>query len=197
MDSLRVVLTGFGRFHGIEDNPTSRMVPVLKERLAKMPGVEVVLCEVLEVSAQECLRFFKRTKKSCKDAVFVHLGVAAGRTEMCLEQCAYNNADFRCPDERGWNPEEVPIEGAGTDIDKCLTSPLPLSDICANLQGRFDAVRTSDDAGRFICNFIYYQSLMRGNNAVFVHVTPFDVIPMDAQLEFLTALIEQLRDARS
>jgi pyroglutamyl-peptidase len=192
----RIVLPGFGRFHGVDDNPTSRMVPLLKDLLADVPGVEVVMCEVLEVSAQECLRFFKRVE-GCQDAVFVHLGVAVGRSEICLEQCAYNNADFRCPDEQGWSPEKLPIEGAHTHIDQCRRSPLPLDAICANMQADgFEAVRTSDDAGRFLCNFIYYQSLMRGLQALFVHVTPFDVIPMDEQLELLTALIAKIRDTK-
>ncbi len=192
----RIVLTGFGRFNGVNDNPTALMVPKLKEIAAKLPGVEVAACEVLEVSAIECLRFFRGMQPDDKDPIFVHLGVASTRTEICLEQCAYNNADFRCPDERGWNPLQVPIEGEGTAVTLCRRSPLPLEAICAALKSRFQVVRISDDPGRFLCNYCFYLSLMRGYRAVFVHVPPFEAIPMERQLEILTALIEQLRDTK-
>jgi len=191
----RIVLTGFGRFNGVADNPTSRMAPKLMELAAKLPGVEMVTCEVLEVSALECLRFFRRVKPD-KEAIFVHLGVASSRTEICLEQCAYNNADFRCPDERGWNPIQLPIEGERTPVTLCRRSPLPLEAICANLKKRFEVIRVSDDPGRFLCNYCFYQSLLRGYRALFVHVPPFEAIPMERQLEILTALIEQLRDTK-
>ncbi len=191
--TCRVVLTGFGRFQGVDDNPTSRLVPRLQELLPAVPGVELVVSDVLEVSAVECLRFLDK-HKAHRECVYVHLGVASSRTEVCLEECAYNMADFRCPDEKGWAPCEFPIERS-FDTDKCRKSQLPLSAICAKLQTEFgEQVRMSDDAGRFLCNYIFYNSLARGLQSVFVHVPPFEAIPMREQLRIVCALIAHIRD---
>ena len=50
---------------------------------------------------------------------------------MSLEQCAFNDADFRCPDERGWCPVKLPITQAlplgsvlETDIPRRIVGPL-------------------------------------------------------------------------
>jgi pyroglutamyl-peptidase len=102
---MSFVVTGFGRFQGVDKNPTTELVPALVERL-KSQGIEVVDSAVLEVSAIEALRFFRKHEQSPNKAtVFLHLGVASNRSVLSLERCAFNDADFRCPDERGWTPK--------------------------------------------------------------------------------------------
>jgi hypothetical protein len=59
-----------------------------------------------QVSALEALRFVGKHVGE-NECVFVHLGVAATRTIVSLEQCAFNEADFRGPDERGWCPAKL------------------------------------------------------------------------------------------
>ena len=41
--------------------------------------------------------------------VYLHLGVAANNTKFKIETTAWNEASFRVPDERGWEPASQPI----------------------------------------------------------------------------------------
>lgn len=53
---------------------------------------------------------------------------------------------------------------------------LPVDEICARVQRRAPLpVRTSNDAGRFLCEYIYYQSLfIDRKRTVFIHIPDAD-----------------------
>lgn len=57
-------------------------------------------------------------------------------------------------------------------------------------------VMTSDDAGRFVCNYVYYHSLRfsekNGTKSVFVHVPLFSTINAETQMQFVASLLEVL-----
>jgi pyroglutamyl-peptidase len=117
--------------------------------------------------------------------VFLHLGVNYRGKKFHLEQCAYNDATFRVPDERGYQPQGLCIigdtalmkEGMSGDYNssvdaaakketvhkfgKCYKTTLALREICSKLQENGDSqpVCVSNDPGRFVCNFTYCLSL--------------------------------------
>ena len=55
-------------------------------------------------------------------------------------------------------------------------------------------VMISDDAGRFVCNYVYYHSLRfaaaKGHKSLFVHVPLFSTIDEETQMRFVTSLLE-------
>ena len=57
----------------------------------------------------------------------------------------------------------------------------------------FDVVEP-DDAGRFVCNYVYYHSLrfaeQKGQKSLFVHVPLFSKINEDTQMQFVVSLLE-------
>ena len=57
-------------------------------------------------------------------------------------------------------------------------------------------VMESYDAGRFVCNYVYYQSLRHalnyGTKSLFVHVPLFLIIDQERQLQFVAALLRVL-----
>lgn len=57
-------------------------------------------------------------------------------------------------------------------------------------------VGTSDDAGRFVCNYVYYHSLrfaeQKGHRSLFVHVPLFSKIDEDTQMQFAASLLEAI-----
>lgn len=59
----------------------------------------------------------------------------------------------------------------------------------------FDAV-ISDDAGRFVCNYVYYHSLRfaeeKGHKSLFVHVPLFSRIDEETQMSFVASLLEAI-----
>lgn len=55
---------------------------------------------------------------------------------------------------------------------------------------------TSDDAGRFVCNYVYYHSLRFAEQnmmkSLFVHVPLFLTIDEETQMQFVASLLEVL-----
>ena len=115
--------------------------------------------------------------------VLLHLGVDYNATQFKLEQCAYNDATFRVPDERGYQPHCECIllsvddnENSGSRMEassssgdhhhpswgKCLRTTIDLLSLCNELHRCTDEnVIISTDPGRFVCNYTYYLSLDR------------------------------------
>lgn len=54
----------------------------------------------------------------------------------------------------------------------------------------------SDDAGRFVCNYVYYHSLrfaeQKGHKSLFVHVPLFSRINEETQMRFVASLLEAI-----
>lgn len=78
----------------------------------------------------------------------------------------------------------------------CFQSNLPVEEITKELAKRGYEVMTSDDAGRFVCNYVYYHSLrfaeQNGIKSLFVHVPLFFTIDEETQMQFAASLLEVL-----
>lgn len=129
-----------------------------------------------------------------------------------LEQNAFNEANFRIPDDDGWKPkhEKISVE---KELGLKLSTDLNVKNTRDGLiQKGFD-VCISGDAGRFLCNYIYWESLNMltaveeegptnndgGNDPIdcnlhslFVHFPNFEYIPMDVQVAFTMELLESI-----
>jgi hypothetical protein len=57
--------------------------------------------------------------------IWLHFGVHAGSQQFALESTAYNCADFRCPDQRGWSPRNESILPACAAQELCTGLDLP------------------------------------------------------------------------
>ena len=179
--SLRplLILTGFGPFHGVTDNPSMCIINELTSSgfAERLPGFEVML-RTLEVSVEHCHDFYDQLAAATtaesdgysnsgdedyitRPTLIVHVGVDGGAQTIKLEQTAYNDMTFRCADERGFQPL-----GQSIDPKKAFNAPsssaLPLSAVCDKLnatEGCAGMVALSQDAGRFLCNYTYYKAL--------------------------------------
>lgn len=82
------------------------------------------------------------------------------------------------------------------DIYNIVQTSLPVEEITKALAKKGYDVMTSDDAGRFVCNYVYYHSLrfaeQNGSKSLFVHVPLFSTIDQDTQMQFAAALLEVL-----
>jgi len=205
-------VTGFGRFAGVESNPTTILMEYLPIHLRDHPltyNAEVASFTVLETSGVGSLfgladRLQKNKAMNWKEndvkVVWLHFGVDASADSFSLERVAWNEADFRSPDERGWNPRNQIIIPDYQTTAHCLGTTLPVEQLRDRLQAKKFSVQMSDNPGRFICNWLYFHSLhfatMNSSSDVslFVHVPPFTEISKEKQLTFARELIDELTD---
>ena len=208
-------VTGFGAFSGVEDNPSKHIVQELKNSGFCCGNFQQIHFSILEVSVEHCSQIHaKFAETGGQNSVFVHIGVDSKAKSVKLEQCAYNNMTFRVPDVCGYQPQDVKICSEST-LDCPIYTELPLSKICEDLNvtypdgsistgGDDDAadkvslVQLSQDPGRYLCNYTYYQALQHQKSAgrpiyaLFVHVPPFDVIPQERQVALVRSLLERI-----
>ncbi len=195
--SVAVHLTGFGRFRGVEDNPSCHLARGLAASMieaVKDPRIHIASSRVVEVSmpaADAALaEIFEGVPYDDSCVIIVHLGVAASAKCFHVEQQAANDCTFRCPDESGLQPQGQSICEALAH-GSFLSTPLSLPDIAARLHEKWHSqVELSCDAGRFLCNYIYYRSLQRAASrkrcySVFIHVPLHAVADAQQQADFV------------
>lgn len=161
--------------------------------------IDIQSCEVYEVSAEATTQGLKKIQspKDPKDNVkyiFIHFGVNESETELRLEQCSYNEADFRIPDQRGYQPIQQPIY-PDMPLGEPLNSNMDVDRLLTYLQNRKHKVVKSYEPGRFVCNYIYTKSLYFTQSTVnqhslFVHVPLFENISEKDQLHFVVDLLD-------
>ncbi|KAK9195084.1 hypothetical protein WN943_003202 [Citrus x changshan-huyou] len=208
--AVTIHVTGFKKFHGVSENPTETIVSNLREYMKKkgMPkGLILGSCNILETAGHGAVAPLYQTLQSAiseKDSesansrriIWVHFGVNSGATRFAIEQQAVNEATFRCPDEMGWKPQKVPIFPADGEISRVRETSIPVEEITRTLTKKGYEVITSDDAGRFVCNYVYYHSLrfaeQNGTKSLFVHVPLFLTIDEETQMQFAASLLEVL-----
>ncbi|KAL7550483.1 hypothetical protein ACHAWF_013706 [Thalassiosira exigua] len=227
--SVRFVVTGFGPFRGVPDNPTSVLIGRLRDggdRVGSLGGTRVF--ETSAEHVRETLDAIYGGLKSsegsgegigesggkgsvgatgAKKMILLHLGVNYRGRQFQLEECAYNDATFRVPDERGYQPDRQCVlededQTEPREWGRCLTTSLDVCQLCSDLQKTEESVVASRDPGRFVCNYTYCLSLDRcytankdsncQYHALFVHVPPFDVITEKRQLDFVLNLMEAI-----
>lgn len=205
---VTIHVTGFKKFHGVSENPTETIVSNLTEYVKKEgspKGLVLGSCSILETAGQGALVALYQTLRSAiseqdtsnsSRTIWLHFGVNSGATKFALEHQAVNEATFRCPDEMGWKPQKVPIIPSDGGIAHIRETSLPVEEITKALAKKGYEVMTSDDAGRFVCNYVYYHSLrfaeQNGIKSLFVHVPLFLTIDEETQMQFAASFLEVL-----
>lgn len=208
---MEVHVTGFGPFEGVPINPTTTLAESVREEegVGSVQILKVAVAEadsdLEELLAQVALPIGSEasTEEKGRNTIVLHMGVAGKAKAFRLESRGYNEANFRVPDENGVVMEHAPIDPSeATDV--WHSSMLDVDALCVALRGDMpalgldpDQVVVSHDAGRFLCNYVYFRSLSaarRSSNlhALFLHVPPVDVVPIDLQLLFVKTLIQHL-----
>ena len=221
------VITGFGPFAGVPNNPTAKLISRLHDIKPMLldDGMHIRETHILDTSADAAKHGIQGIySRLCKDnlnneystkdvIVMLHLGVNYRGKKMQLEQCAYNDATFRVPDNNGYQPQKICILGNSSTFGQCLRTTLDVDEICMELQLQGQpSCCVSQDPGRFVCNYTYCLSLdqcqsandalkkneqeytkqIEGCHSLFLHVTPFDEISEDDQLRFIVNLLKAI-----
>lgn len=187
----RVLVTGFGAFPGAPVNPTEALVREVAPQSAQFSGLCDLATALLDVDYRALpARLDAIGAAGCPD-IAIHFGLSAAATGFRLERTARNEIRPNAPDNAGFVPERPTIcDGADG-----YAATLPLEDIRDALAARGLPVDFSDDAGGYLCNFLFYHSRAGLCDAFcpgmsgFIHVPPFPG-PMAPHGLLLDSLVE-------
>lgn len=175
--TIRLLVTGFTPFPGAPVNPTAHLIRHF-ETNPPLAGRDVELrLSVLPVDYAEAIPALERAAAGFDPHVAVHFGLANGASGFRLERLARNAVVASRPDNAGIIPKASVI----SDQRGHVPSGLPLVRIADALTAHGHTVEWSDDAGGYLCNYLFYHSaagLCRGIAAPvggFVHVGAVDV----------------------
>ncbi len=175
----KTVVTGFGAFGSNSSNPTERIAGILGKR-------EDTEAYVLPVVYDRCCDSIRNGAAS----VFLHLGLAASRSEITVERYAYNEKKASVPDNDGISYSGEEIIPASPAV---LETPFDTERIVSALNSTGIKASVSSDPGRYVCNCVYYNSLALGRKALFVHLPTEENLPVAKALEAVEKIIGELR----
>ncbi|WP_175492491.1 hypothetical protein [Methylocapsa palsarum] len=168
---IRILVTGFGSFPGVPQNPTARLVAALARQRARFVrlGVDLHLC-VLPVTYFGAPETMEALISSLRPHAVLHFGYAVRRRAVCVETRALNHASVLRADANGSSPSRASIDEAPF----VAVSALPYRRIAVSFRRAGLKSAVSIDAGDYVCNHIFLRSLMamKTGAAGFVHIPP-------------------------
>ena len=150
---IRALLTGFGPFGSVTDNPSQRIV----ESLSQTPpdGCELNT-RIFPVSYRLVSAALPALLIERSPQLLLMLGVAVGESRFRLEEMGHNRTDAAACDCEGrrWTEAAIVHEGA----DFYLTG-FVLTMLRDRLNEMGFPAYISDSPGSYLCNFAYYHAL--------------------------------------
>jgi len=176
-----IVVTGFGRFPGVTDNPSHALIDALRETPDLLPGDAA--CRLIEVSYAAVPPALDAILAD-PPAALVMTGFSRRATGLRLETRAHDHRSPEHEDAFGLRPQ------AGEAIRHYMEqvrADLPAISGTVARSG-IDCV-LSDDAGAYVCNQTYHTALSRiaardlPTLAVFVHIPAIAGTPLAGESE--------------
>ncbi|KAI95506.1 peptidase C15 [Rhodomicrobium udaipurense JA643] len=167
---VRVLVTGFGPFPGVPHNASETLVRLLAMQAAFRTAEIELSTAVLPVSWATAHEATKSAVATFAPDAVLHFGVSRRATAFEIESRAVNISGPR-PDAHGHTLPPMPLVRAGAPHLTPTLAPLHL--IRALRRANVPA-ELSRNAGRYLCNALYYRSLARegdgGPLAAFIHM---------------------------
>ena len=176
---MRILITGFGPFPGAPFNPSAALAKALaRRRRPALAGIERST-HVFATTYASVDRDLPKLLKQNPDIVLM-FGVAGRRRQLCIETRARNAVSLLFPDASGHRPHRGVIRRGGP---AALAGNAPFARLAGAAGPR---VRLSRDAGRYLCNYVYWRGLeqVRGTRPLvqFVHIPPVSTKPRRRRL---------------
>jgi len=191
---MRLLITSFGPFANFKVNPSNEVMSLLTRRLVTEEMRHPIDYETLEVSYAGVDLFLKKIEKKSYDYI-LHLVVATHDAMLRLETRARNECSGA--DVLGVAPVTREIRAKSADLPTNCSMDL----IQKFTENHPRMVRISDDAGTFLCNYIYYNSLQAygaRSKVLFIHIADYmnnpDAIHAADQAEIVSSFIRELID---
>uniref|UniRef100_A0A2A4JEV0 Pyroglutamyl-peptidase I n=1 Tax=Heliothis virescens TaxID=7102 RepID=A0A2A4JEV0_HELVI len=168
LQPTRVLITGFGPFRDVPYNISWPGVLRMDKNRIECENNVILLRNKINVDYDEVDSRVPELWRTFKPHLAIHVGVAENET-FRLETHA-RNANYRIPDKDNKLPRSEAIVPGGCPVIHTIFN---VTRICEEFNKNPPASRLgasiSENAGLFICEYIYYSSLLRGPT-LFVHV---------------------------
>jgi pyroglutamyl-peptidase len=182
-----VLVSGFGPFLDVVANPSG----LVADALSGDPGVHGIVLPVSFVRSAQALDAALRGMPR-RPRALLGLGVHRGVT-LRVERGARSQLESRSPDVDGMRGATLALAGAA--LLETVCDVRRLADRLRELD--VAPVEISGDAGGYVCERMYRHMLELGESsgvpAVFLHVPPLEVLPLEAQVRAARLLLAELR----
>jgi len=167
---MRVLLAGFGPFPGAPLNPSAAVAQALARRrrpaLADLDRSLHVFPTAYAAVDHDLPKLF-----ADKPDIILIFGLAGRRRQICIETRARNALTVLFPDASGQRPSTGVIEAGRTEA---LLGRAPFHHLLCAARANNVPIRLSRDAGRYLCNYVYWHALKRalphGTLVQFIHI---------------------------
>jgi pyroglutamyl-peptidase len=150
---MKVLVTGFEPFGGDTANASADAVAALA---ASWTGPDELVTAVLPVEFDEVRAadgpLLRLLDEHTPDVVLA-VGLAAGVTQVRVEQVAINLMDARIPDNGGAQPVDAPVAVGGPDA---RFATLPVKAAVAAVRAAGIPAGVTYSAGTYVCNATFY-----------------------------------------
>ena len=191
--NLKIYISGYGPFMNVVENPSQKLVEYIIENKNKLnPKCEIIYHTVFDVSVDyvknnisNCHNIIKESKNENDLHLIIHFGVSKESKEINLECRAQNYIKDYV------NLDCVIVENSNDHFCK-----LDL-DLISNKLNEKHKVKTSLDAGTYLCNFVYFTSCQKFENhnnviPVFIHIPCFDEVCLEDCSRFFFDFIQEV-----
>ena len=165
-----VLITGFGRFPGAPFNP-SRPLALAKRRRPAFADLDRTV-HIFETSYAAVDRDLPKLIARHKPDIVLMFGLAARTRFVRVETHARNARSILFPDVSGHRADERAIARG----KPALTGRAPFWRLLGAARAARVPTRTSRDAGRYLCNYVYWRALEASRSgtplAQFIHIPP-------------------------
>ncbi|MCF6228028.1 MAG: pyroglutamyl-peptidase I [Planctomycetes bacterium] len=176
----KLLLTGFEPFGDWQSNPSFDALKFAADAgLFDAPDLAVEIAEI-PVDYNRVFDTVERLVESVKPAAIVHFGLhsglARGRDVIYIETTARNRNGASKPDNAGIQRDAGVILA---NEPATIATTLPASALCNALSRAGFSVETSDDAGGYLCNFLFFRTLSAFGEQFpcgFIHVPLVDTL---------------------
>ncbi len=149
---IRIAVTGFGPFPGVPFNVSGALVQYLAEAA---PRRAQVFAAVLPVEWRRAAAEARRLIEAARPHAIVHFGVSAGARGFLIEKRAVNQTSARA-DQANAQPMDNRVRRGAAPV---LEAPIPAERVAQRLRLSGIAAGVSSDAGRYLCNAVFYETL--------------------------------------
>lgn len=210
MRSPTILITGFGAFPGTRTNPSQALVRAIRRR--RQPALSDIrlVTHIFPVTYQDIDAALPELLAKHKPDIVLMFGLATRTRFVRIEAQARNSISALFPDASGGRAVQHAIDPAGLSILRTRAPVERLRRI--GLRHGIDT-RLSRNAGRYVCNYVYWRALAAAKKlrppplALFVHIPLIDTakrprgkakprISMPELVRFCEALLVELKVAK-